>query len=181
MVPAAILDQISDKCTEGLALALASPDDGAIMELQWCNKPFTKVTGYTSDEALGQRGTILIGPDLEHGVHLFIIEKLMNWENFQTEAINNRKCGEPYFQRMTWTHLSDPDTGDRWWLCSIIDLGEGEGRTSQDEQHSEPMPQVEDNEGLSSKVHTLELENARLHKLAKSVAKDANEDALPAV
>jgi diguanylate cyclase (GGDEF)-like protein len=178
MVPAAILDQIGEKSTEGLALALASPDDGAIMEIKWCNKPFTKVTGYDPSEALGQRGTILIGPDLEHGVHLFIIEKLMNWENFQIEAINNRKCGETYLQRMTWTHLSDPVTGDRWWLCSIIDLGESERQPSYEKKQSELPYQVEEDTDLFSRVHSLELENARLHKLAKSVAKDANEDAL---
>lgn len=178
MVPTEILNQISDRCTEGLALALASPDDGAIMELKWCNKAFTKVTGYDSIEALGQRGTILIGSDLEHGVHLFIIEKLMNWENFQTEAINNRKCGESYFQRMSWTHLSDPSTGDRWWLCSIIDLGDRREGSSREQHHIEPVLQVQEDASILSKVHSLELENARLHKLAQSVAKDANEDAL---
>jgi diguanylate cyclase (GGDEF)-like protein/PAS domain S-box-containing protein len=178
MVPAAILDQIGDKCTEGLALALASPEDGAIMELKWCNRAFTKITGYESREALGQRGTILIGPNLEHGVHLFIIEKLMNWENFQTEAINNRKGGETYLQRMTWTHLSDPATGDHWWLCSIIDLGERERRTPHDDKQSEFVSLAEDGTDLSWKLHALELENARLQKMARSVAKDANEDAL---
>ncbi|WP_415400779.1 putative bifunctional diguanylate cyclase/phosphodiesterase [Tateyamaria sp. SN3-11] len=148
------------------------------MELKWCNKAFTKVTGYDSIEALGQRGTILIGSDLEHGVHLFIIEKLMNWENFQTEAINNRKCGESYFQRMSWTHLSDPSTGDRWWLCSIIDLGDRREGSSREQHHIEPVLQVQEDTSILSKVHSLELENARLHKLAQSVAKDANEDAL---
>lgn len=178
MVPAAILNQISDRCTEGLALALASPEDGAIMELKWCNKPFTKITGYSATEVLGQRGTLLIGSDLEHGVHLFIIEKLMKWENFQTEAINNRKCGETYFQRMSWTHLTDPTTGDRWWLCSIIDLGDRREGSPREQHHIEAVSQVEERTSIMSKVHSLELENARLHKLAKSVAKDANKDAL---
>lgn len=178
MVPAAILDQIGDKSTEGLALALASPDDGAVMQLKWCNKAFTKVTGYSSSEALGQRGTILIGSDLEHGVHLFIIEKLMRWENFQTEAVNNRKCGETYFQRMTWTHLSDPASGDRWWLCSIIDLGERDRASPGETQDPKQLPEPEDSFEMLAKVHALEMENARLHDLATSVAKDANEDAL---
>ena len=178
MVPAEILNQISHRCTEGLVLAHASPDDGAIMEIKWCNKAFTKVSGYDASEALGQRGTILIGSDLEHGVHLFIIEKLMNWENFQTEAINNRKCGETYFQRMSWTHLTEASTGDRWWLCSIIDLGSSEARVPGSHDQVQPAPHMEDSASIQSKVHSLELENARLHKLASSVAKDANEDAL---
>ncbi|WP_299867211.1 EAL domain-containing protein [uncultured Roseobacter sp.] len=178
MVPARILNQINDKCAEGLALALASSDDGAIMEFQWCNKAFTRITGYDADEVLGQRGTILIGPDLEQGVHLYIIEKLMNWENFSTKGLNNRKNGENYLQRMGWTHLSDPETGDHWWLCSIIELDEERtAPAAVQSDHSTTM----DQEGYAktiAKVHRLEKENARLHELARSVAKDANEDAL---
>lgn len=44
-----MLDQITDKCTGGLALALACDDDGAIMELQWCNSAFTLIPGYGFD------------------------------------------------------------------------------------------------------------------------------------
>lgn len=178
MIPAQISNQINNKCTEGLALALASNDDGAVMELQWCNKAFTKITGYEAAEAVGQRGTILIGPSLEQGIHLYIIEKLMNWENFSTRALNNRKNGEVYWQRMSWIHLSDPETGNHWWLCSIIEL---------EEERAEPVKSaikdfaISDQESYArvvKRIHRLEKENTRLHELAKSVAKDANEDAL---
>ncbi len=91
MIPRRIFDQIADKCTEGLALALARDDDGAVMELQWCNKAFTKITGHASSEVIGQRGTILIGSNMEQGKHLRIIEKLMNWEHFSIKVLNNRK------------------------------------------------------------------------------------------
>ncbi|WP_245306162.1 diguanylate cyclase domain-containing protein [Roseovarius aestuariivivens] len=148
------------------------------MELQWCNKAFTRITGYEPTEVLGQRGTILIGPDMEQGVHLYIIEKLMNWENFSIKALNNRKNGEIYWQRMSWVHLSDPETGNHWWLCSIIDL---------QEERVEPTKRAEADLTKSDetsyaraveKIQRLEKENARLHELAKSVARDANEDAL---
>ena len=72
MIPTQIFDQVADKCTEGLALALACDDDGAIMELQWCNKAFTSITGYELPEVIGQRGTILIGPDMEQAKHLWL-------------------------------------------------------------------------------------------------------------
>ncbi len=178
MIPPQILSQINDKCTEGLALALASNEDGAIMEFQWCNKAFTQITGYEKDETIGQRGTILIGPDLEQGLHLYIIEKLMNWENFSTKSINNRKNGEVYWQRMNWVHLSDPETGDHWWLCSIIELEEKQAKPAAQTTNELGLPDQESFAKVVAKVHRLEKENARLYKLAKSVAKDANEDAL---
>lgn len=178
MIPAQILNQINDKSTEGLVLALASNDDGAVMELRWCNKAFTKITGYDAAEVVGQRGNILIGPDLEQGSHLHIIEKLMNWENFSTRVLNNRKNGEAYWQRLSLIHLSDSETGNRWWLCSIIEL---------EEERAEPVARkikdckISDQTSYASiveKVHRLEREKTRLYGLLKSVAKDANEDAL---
>lgn len=178
VIPAEIFNQINEKCTEGLSLALASNDDGAVMELQWCNKAFTKITGYPASEALGQRGTILIGPDVEQGIHLHIIEKLMKWENFSTQMRNNRKNGEVYFQRMTWTHLSDPETGDHWWLCSIIELEDERAAPAKRTTGDYSIADQENYAKALEKVHRLEKENTRLHQLAKSVAKDANEDAL---
>ncbi|MEM9578087.1 MAG: EAL domain-containing protein [Pseudomonadota bacterium] len=178
MIPPQIFNQINDKCSEGLALALASDDDGAVMEFQWCNKAFSKITGYSPSEAIGQRGTILIGADMEQGLHLFIIEKLMKWENFSTKSLNNRKNGETYRQRMSWTHLSDPETGDHWWLCSIIEL---EDERAEPAQTDAGVDMGADNVSYAralEQVHVLEKENARLHQLARSVAKDANEDAL---
>ncbi|WP_298842441.1 EAL domain-containing protein [uncultured Roseobacter sp.] len=178
VIPAQIFNQINDKSAEGLVLALASGDDGAVMEVQWCNRAFSRITGYSEAEAVGQRGTILVGPDVEQGVHLFIIEKLMNWENFSTRTLNTRKNGEVYWQRMRWTHLSDAETGDHWWLCSIVELEDQVVISGQSGSERPAVTDQESYERLVAKVHRLEKENTRLHKLAKSVARDANEDAL---
>lgn len=178
MIPAQILDQITDKNSEGLALALANDEDGAIMYLQWCNKAFTRITGYESSEVVGQRGTILIGPSMKQGNHLIIIEKLMNWEHFSVKALNNRKNGEQYWQKMSWTPLSDTATGNRWWLCSIIELEE---RPDEPARHHTPDALALDQPVLAEyaeKIQRLEKENARLHDLAKVVAKESKEDPL---
>ena len=178
MVPTQILDQIPEKCVEGLALALASDADGAVMELQWCNKAFTKITGYESSEIIGKRGTILIGPNVEQGKHLRIIEKLMNWERFSIKVLNNRKNGEQYWQRMSWAPLSDASNGSRWWLCSVTRL---ENRPAEIVQHQVPEVTSSD-QGVSLKlretIHRLEKENQRLHELAKAVAQKSVEDPL---
>lgn len=176
MIPAPILDQITAKCSEGLALALACDDDGAIMELQWCNIAFTKITGYQPSEIIGQRGTILIGSSMEQGNHLIIIEKLMNWEQFSVKALNNRKNGEQYWQKMSWTPLSDPESGDRWWLCSLIELEE---RPDTPGQHSDAALAADQAaETYLEKIQRLEKENSRLHELAKAVVKESNKDPL---
>lgn len=178
VIPSKILDQVSDYSVEGLVLALASDDDGAIMEIQWCNQAFCRMTGYSLEQAVGQRGTILIGADMSQGDHLHIIEELMNWEHFSISVLSNRKDGERYRQRMTWTPLSDASTGDRWWLCSLVELEPMLSDPAQQETSQAGIVEQADSTGLSERIRDLERENARLYKLAKSVAKDANEDAL---
>ncbi|MEP0090196.1 MAG: EAL domain-containing protein [Paracoccaceae bacterium] len=179
MIPSQIFDQVTDKCSEGLALALANHDDGAVMELKWCNRAFTKITGLDTSEVVGQRGSILVGPNTPQDKHLRIIEKLMNWEHFFIKVLNNRKNGEPYWQKMSWTPLSDQSTGDRWWLCSLIEL---EPQSTVETVKVQPAGITEPTRNRSSehleKIQRLTLENKRLRELAKSVAQESNEDAL---
>ncbi len=178
MIPSQILDQVPDKCAVGIVLALASDEDGAVMEVKWCNKAFTKITGYSFAEAVGKRGTILIGEDTEKGKHLLIIEKLMNWEQFSVTVHNNRKGGARYWHEMSWVPLSDSETGNRWWLCSLFE------HPDQAQSNAAPLPtqgigllpaRFEDQ---SVRIRALEKENARLYELAKVVAKESNEDSL---
>lgn len=178
MIPAQIFDQINDKSTEGLALALAHAEDGAIMELQWCNKAFTRITGHELEDILGKRGTILIGSSMAQGDHLLIIEKLMNWEFFSVKVRTNRKNGEEYWEKMSWVPLSDPATGDRWWLCSLVELEEPPAHPVRRPQPEASSAGEELLASYEEKIQRLEKENTRLHELAKTVAKESNEDAL---
>ena len=178
MIPDQIFSQIPGKCAAGVVLALASDDDGAVMEVKWCNKAFTTITGYEASEAVGQRGTILIGQDTEKGKHLLIIEKLMNWEQFTLTVLNNRKDGELYWQEMSWEPLSDSESGSRWWLCTLIELPsrQYEATTQMSAPDSASFQTRFDDS--TEKIELLQKENARLYELAKSVARESNEDSL---
>lgn len=176
MIPTQIFNQVPDKCVEALVLAHASETDGAVMVLQWCNKAFTKITGYEAADVIGQRGTILIGQDTEKGKHLRIIENLMNWEQFSLVVQNNRKDGEAYLQEMSWVPLSDAETGHRWWLCSFFEV-----RANADnilEEIKKPELTEQDSSQHTMTIRLLEKENARLLELATSVAEESNKDSL---
>lgn len=178
MIPPHIADQVGDKCTEGLVLALASDEDGAVMELQWCNKAFTRITGYDLADILGRRGTVLIGQNMSQGDHLLIIEKLMNWEHFSVKVLNNRKSGEQYWHKMNWVPLSDPETGDRWWLCSLIELEGQTGKQHSTQPFQSAAIDLNERAEFLERIQHLEKENTRLHELAKAVAKETKEDPL---
>ncbi len=176
MIPKHIFDQIRDKSIEGLALASAPDEDGAAVKLEWCNKAFTKITGYSLEEVSGQKGSILIGPNMSQGRHLLIIEKLMNWEKFSAKVFNNRKNGEEYWHQMTWVPISDPETGHRWWLYSLIELPD-EVAHSSTIQAAAPIGQNVA-APYEQKIRRLEQEVTQLQELASAVAKDSHEDTL---
>jgi len=178
MVPQNILDQVHCKSVEGLALALASDDDGAVMVFHWCNKAFCNITGYGQAQVLGERGTILIGSDTEQDTHLLIIEKLMKWECFSVTVTSNRRDGSRYCAKMTWTPLSDMVSGDRWWLCSLVDL---DTYDTPDVVTLPPRASLNNSdlaEKFSGEIVRLEKENKRLLELATVVARESNEDPL---
>jgi diguanylate cyclase (GGDEF)-like protein/PAS domain S-box-containing protein len=177
-VPPGLLQQLPQRCSEGLALALADDEDGAVMVFQWCNRAFCDATGYAADDVIGRRGTILIGRDMEQGMHLLIIDKLMKWERFSVRTVTNRKTGEPYRVQMTWTPLSDPATRQRWWLCSLIEL---ESQPVTGWGSLAPGSALADHQTvgkLSEELVHLEKENRRLLDLAKTVAQESKEDPL---
>lgn len=177
-IPSHLLDQMRDKASEGLALAKADPTDGAIMEFQWCNAAFSKIIGYTPYEVVGQRGTILIGADVEQEKHLLIIENLMNWQRFSVVVRNNRKCGEAVVQQINWTPMSDARTESRWWLCSLFELEDQPQDVVKVQLLDAPDVDWEEVQSLKQTVRYLEKENLRLHALARVVARESNEDSL---
>lgn len=148
------------------------------MVFHWCNRPFFQVTGREEKDVIGQRGTILIGPDMDQGSHLLIIDKLMRWEHFSIRVRTNKKDGEPVWVIMTWTPLSDSENGDRWWLCSLIELPP----ESEQNQNILKFEHQSSSNHLVAKyteqVAHLEKENKRLRSIAKSVTRESNEDPL---
>lgn len=177
-VPNQVLEQVPLRSSEGLALALADEDDGAIMIFQWCNKRFGEIIGHEYADVIGQRGTILIGPDVEQGTHLLVIDKLMNWERFSVKTATNRKDGERFWVEMNWTPLSDPNTGSRWWLCSLMEFEPQSLPTVSYDGRKANKPDQALLAKYSNEIVRLEKENRRLHSLAKVVAKESNEDPL---
>ena len=177
-VPIQVLEQVPQRSCEGLALALADDEDGAIMVFQWCNKQFGEITGFEANAAIGQRGTILIGPDMEQGTHLLVIDKLMNWERFSVKTATNRKNGERYWVEMNWTPLSDPNSGTRWWLCSLMEFEPQSLKKVSYAGSKSTKPDEALLAKYSDEIVRLEKENRRLHNLAKIVAKESNEDPL---
>ena len=71
--------------------------------ISWVNPAFTKLTGYTTAEAVGQNPRILKSGVQDQAVYDEMWQTIGNGDVWQGEIINKRKCGRLYVEEMTIT------------------------------------------------------------------------------
>lgn len=73
--------------------------------IQWINKAFTDVLGYTMDEVLGRDPTFLHGPETDKRVIKKILKRPMDPKGFSGEILNYSKNGTKYWMQINATPI----------------------------------------------------------------------------
>jgi PAS domain S-box-containing protein len=73
----------------------------------WVNAAFTKLTGYSFDEAIGKNPRILQSGEQAHSFYEDMWNKLIAGEIWRGELVNRRKDGQLYTEEMTITPVKD--------------------------------------------------------------------------
>jgi PAS domain S-box-containing protein len=77
----------------------------ASQKIQWVNKGFTKMTGYSAHHTIGKTTVFLQGPNTNPETRKRIREKLMERVTFTETVVNYRKNKEEYLCEVTITPL----------------------------------------------------------------------------
>lgn len=86
-----------------LALVASSTDNGVIImdadtRISWVNDGFTRMSGYTLEEARGRRPSELLnGPETDVSTYAYIRERTARGERFEAELIHYHKSGRKYW------------------------------------------------------------------------------------
>ncbi len=75
--------------------------------IQWVNLAFTKLTGYTAEEAIGQNPRILQSERQERSFYTELWDTIRAGRTWRGELINKRKNGSLYTEEMTITPVPD--------------------------------------------------------------------------
>ena len=93
-------------------------DDPRGPTIVYVNKAFTRATGYTSDDIIGQRIGIMRGPDTStDGLHE-LTESLKRGESGQVEVLNYRKDGSEHWIEISVNPIPD-ESGRTTHLVSV--------------------------------------------------------------
>lgn len=79
--------------------------------IQYVNPAFTEVTGYTYQEAIGHKPSVLKSD--HHPEHFYrdLWETILSGNTWKGELFNRKKSGELYWESAVITPVFDPDTG----------------------------------------------------------------------
>ena len=75
------------------------------IKIQWVNKAFTDVTGYTLEDALGRDPSFLHGPETDQKGLKKIFKRLMDKKGFSAEVLNYSKTGRKYWMQINTTPI----------------------------------------------------------------------------
>jgi PAS domain S-box-containing protein len=75
------------------------------IRIQWVNKAFTDVTGYTLDDAIGKELSLLHGPETDKKALKKNFKRLKNKEGFSAEVLKYSKTGRKYWMQINITPI----------------------------------------------------------------------------
>ena len=111
---------------EAAANAIVVTDTSGI--IRWVNPAFTRLTGYTEEEAVGQSTRILKSGAQPPALYAELWRTVLGGQVWRGEIVNRRKDGSHYHEQMTITPVRGPggavthfvaikeDVSDRWQM-----------------------------------------------------------------
>ena len=76
-------------------------------QINWVNPAFTRLTGYTASEAIGQTPRLLKSDRHDQEFYRTLWERILSGQVWHGEIINRRKDGSRYFEEQTITPVQD--------------------------------------------------------------------------
>ena len=92
--------------------------------IQWVNPAFTRLTGYSEAEAVGQSTRLLRSGAQEAAVYADLWTTVIAGEVWRGELVNRRKDGSLYHEQMTITPVPGPDGKARHFVAIKEDVTE---------------------------------------------------------
>lgn len=117
-----LLERVADFTDDVVLITEAEPIDGPGPMIVYVNPAFTRMTGYTAAEVIGQTPRILQGPRTDPQAKARISAALQAWRAIRVELLNYRKDGSEFWVELSITPVADETGWFRYWLAVQRDV-----------------------------------------------------------
>lgn len=119
-----LLESVITNTRDAILITEAVPQDEPGPRIMYVNEAFTKMTGYTSEEVIGQTPRILQGPRTDRKELDRLKESLLNWKPCEITIINYKKSGEEFWINLAVTPVANEHGKYTHWISVERDITE---------------------------------------------------------
>lgn len=117
-----LLESVVRATNDAVVITEAEPIDKPGPRIVYVNPAFTEMTGYTSEEALGQTPRILQGEQTDRVVLDQIRAALSTWQPVRVDLVNYRKDGAAFWVELSITPVADEKGWFTHWVAVQRDI-----------------------------------------------------------
>ena len=155
-----VIANLAHHTSDAVLIAHAEPSMWPGPRIVWCNPSFTEMTGFSSEEIIGQTPRILQGADTSGETKRKIREALLQWRPVRAEILNYRKSGEPFWVDLNIQPVADSRGWYHYWVAIQRDI-------TSSRQLGEQLQFLQD---------ATKKQNGNLKRLASRIRHDARHD-----
>ena len=111
-----LLGRIAEHTDDVILITEAEPLNQQGRRILYVNAAFTRMTGYTPDEAIGQTPRMLQGPKTSQKACRQMRAALDAWRPIRIELLNYRKDGSEFWVELHITPVADDNGWYRYWV-----------------------------------------------------------------
>jgi diguanylate cyclase (GGDEF)-like protein/PAS domain S-box-containing protein len=119
-----LANRIIEHSNDSILISLAEPIDQPGPRVVYANETFSKQTGYSQEDIIGNNPRILHGPDTDLATLARIRKGLAAWQPIREEVLNYKKNGEAFWQDLNIFPLPNAAGDFTHWVSIQRDITE---------------------------------------------------------
>lgn len=117
-----LLESVIKNANDSVIITEAIPIDESGPRILYVNEAFTRMTGYTADEVIGQPPKFLHGPDSEKEELDKLTHAMQEWKSCEITVLNYKKNGDEFWNEISVSPVSDQNGQFTHWIAIVRDV-----------------------------------------------------------
>ncbi len=169
-----LLESVITYATDSVMITEAMPINNPGPKIVYVNDAFTKMTGYSKEEVIGNSPRFLQGPKTSREELNKLKKAMENWKSCEVEIINYKKNGEEFWMNLAIAPVVDSTGIYTHWICIERDITERMNHIQKVEDQNERLREI-----AWTQSHVVRAPLARIMGLVEILPKYESFDKIP--